>query len=162
MIGKDFYSIMVGFLFLSVIVVSGITYYKIQTKTQTGLKEGWTMKEIGYDTNFTGGLGWEKGFGDWEEYIFKLIETGNVQGDSWGNNIDWTVPGWSVLFKGEETGGTGIDQVFHKTSLEGELIDNLDTPTAEETNNRLGGGWTDSANVFLNYENILYVLHGFV
>jgi hypothetical protein len=156
MIGKDFFcSIMVGFLFLSVIVVSGITYFKIQTKTKTGLKEGWTMKEIGYDTNFVGGLGWGKGFGDWEEYTydFDIIDKGNGQEVSWGNNKNWKVPGWSVLFKPEKTGGTGIDRVFHKTSLEGEFVDNLDTPTAEETNNRLGGGWSDSANVFLNYES---------
>ena len=157
MIGKDFYSIMVGFLFLSVIVVSGFTYYKIQTKTQTGLKEGWTMKEIGYDMNFTGGLEWRNGFGDLEEYKFDTTTPRNNNENENENENEkseyWKAPGWSVLFESEETGGTGIDQVFHKTSLEGELIDNLDTPTAEETNNRLGGGWTDSANVFLNYEN---------
>ena len=167
MIGKDFYSIMVGFLFLSVIVVSGITYYKTQTQTQTqtqtGLKEGWTMKEIGYDTNFIGGLGWGNGLGDWEEYkvdITTPINSNENVGESMYDfditktgNIDmYEAPGWSVLFKGEEKGGTGIDQIFHNTSLEGELGNNSYKPTAEETNNRLGGGWSDSANVFLNYE----------
>jgi hypothetical protein len=38
-----------------------------------------------------------------------------------------------------------VDQVFHKSSFEGELIDNLDVPSADDTLNRLGGGWSRSS-----------------
>lgn len=128
-----------------------------------GVKEGWASQSSGgiYDTNYIGGLGWSRGYGDWDgvELGLGLQGDGTIQGNNvvqgnivvQGNNVvsedtsgGWTPPGWSVLFKGEEVGGVGIDQVFHATSLEGELIQNLDEPSASDTLNRLGGGWSRS------------------
>jgi hypothetical protein len=145
---KGFYSTMFLLLIVCSVVVSGITYYKIQK----GVKEGWTSQSSGgiYDTNYIGGLGWSKGYGDWDGVEMGVGLGGNseVQGTSWGGNVtvsgSWTPPGWSVLYKGEEVGGVGLDQVFHKTSLEGELGYDLDTPSSDETLNRLGGGWSRS------------------
>jgi hypothetical protein len=153
---KGFFSTMFLFLVLCSLVVSGITYYKVQRC----MREGWSTQSNGglYDTNYIGGLGWGKGYGDWGgvETDSGLGGNGNVQGSSLGggNTVvlgnttvsgNWTAPGWSVLFKGEDVGGVDIDQVFHKTSLEGELGENLDSPPAEETINRLGGGWSRSS-----------------
>jgi len=146
---KGFYSTMFSLILLCAVIVSGITYYKVQK----GLKEGWSTQSTGgiYDTNYIGGLGWARGYGDWDgvQLGFGLEGDGTIQGTSWGGKEDvsggsWTPPGWSVLYKGEEVGGVGIDQVFHKTSLEGELGDNLDAPSSSETLNRLGGGWSRS------------------
>jgi hypothetical protein len=143
---KGFYSTMFLFLVLCALVVSGITYYKIQ-KT---VKEGWSSQSSGclYDTNYIGGLGWGKGYGDWNG-VKTEVESGDIQGSSWGGSAttmsgSWKPPGWSVLWEGEPVGGVGIDQVFHKTSFEGELGYNLDAPSSDETLNRLGGGWSRS------------------
>ena len=134
---KGFYSVVIGLLLLCVIVVSGITYYKLQ-KRLTNIKEGWTVKETGYDMKYTGGLGWGKGYGDWNGKKEEMkVEMGNTV----VKTGTWEAPGWSVLWKGDEVGGTGIDQIFHETSLEGELGQDSYPPFDEDTINRLGGGW---------------------
>ena len=112
------------FLVLCSVIVSGITYYKIQKSAREGLT-GQSSTGI-YDLNYIGGLGWGSGYGDWQGNV--VIANG------------WTPPGWSVLWKGEEVGGTGVDQVFHETSLEGEFGGNLDSPSTQDTLYRLGGG----------------------
>lgn len=138
---KGFFSVAIGLLLLCVVVVSGITYYKLQ-KRLTDIKEGLTLKEIGYDTKYTGGLGWGKGYGDWNGKKEEM----NVEGMNYtlgDTDISgtWEAPGWSVLWKGDEVGGTGVDQVFHETSLEGELGQDSYPPLDTDTINRLGGGW---------------------
>ena len=138
---KGFFSVAIGLLLLCVVVVSGITYYKLQ-KRLTDIKEGLTLKEIGYDTKYTGGLGWGKGYGDWNGKTEEM----NVEGMNYtlgDTDISgtWEAPGWSVLWKGDEVGGTGVDQVFHETSLEGELGQDSYPPLDTDTINRLGGGW---------------------
>ena len=146
---KGFYSTMFLLLVLCSVVVSGITYYKIQK----GVKEGWTTQSSGgtYYTDYIGGLGWSKGYGDWYGVEMGLGLQGDVtiQGNIVATEDvsgGWKAPGWSVLYKGEEVGGVGVEQVFHKTSLEGEFIDNLDEPSASDTLNRLGGGWSREHN----------------
>jgi len=134
---KGFYSAAIGLLLLCVIVVSGITYYKLQ-KRLTNIKEGWTVKETGYDMNYTGGLGWGKGYGDWNG---KKEEMNVEMGNTVIKTGTWEAPGWSVLWQGDEVGGTGVDQVFHETSLEGELGEDSYPPLDTDTINRLGGGW---------------------
>ena len=139
---KGFYSTMFLLLIICSIVVASITYYKVQK----GLKEGWTGQSSGgvFDTNYIGGLGWGKGYGDWDGVQLGL----GLQGDGTLKDASggWTPPGWSVLFKGEEVGGVGVDQVFHTTSLEGEMGNNFDSPSVSDTLNRLGGGWSRSNN----------------
>ena len=146
---KGFYSTMLSFLLISALLVSAITYYKV-TKP---MKEGWATQSSGglYDTNYIGGLGWARNFGDWSgvqnESGGNVVLNWNYAGNAPGTVSSWTPPGWSVLWKGEEVGGVGVDQVFHKTSLEGELGENLDSPSAQETINRLGGGWVWEDNI---------------
>ena len=141
---KGFFSVVIGLLLLCVVVVSGITYYKLQ-KRLTDIKEGLTLKEIGYDTKYTGGLGWGKGYGDWNGKIEEMnVELGNTTiklGNTTIKTGTWEAPGWSVLWKGDEVGGTGVDQVFHETSLEGEFVQDSYPPLDTDTINRLGGGW---------------------
>jgi len=133
---KGFYSVAIGLLLLCMVVVSGITYYKLQ-KNMTDIKESWTVKETGYNTKYTGGLGWGKGYGDWNEKEGMNVEMGNTT----IKTGTWEAPGWSVLWEGDEVGGTGDDQVFHKTSLEGEYDPDSYPPFDIDTVNRLGGGW---------------------
>jgi hypothetical protein len=206
---KGFYSVAFGLVILCVIMVSGITYYKLQES----LKKGWKLTEANYDTSYTGGLGWSRGYGDWNVRkeggrvegmesgsssttpsgsgsgtstttppsgsgsgtltttplsgsgsgtlttpVIQYIDAsagGNISSteddiNDWLGNTDasgywrsenWVAPGWSVLWKGEEEGGVDIDQVFHKSSLEGEYGDDSYPPFDEDTINRLGGGW---------------------
>ena len=123
-----------GVLFFLTLVafVSTATYFKTRR-----LYEGWASHNLDseYDTDYIGGLGWGAGFGNWSGRSNKG-------------------KGWSVIWEGEPEGGVGIDQVFHKVSFEGELLKNDDAPSAEDTRNRLGGGWPGgNANIANNNHN---------
>jgi len=182
---KGFYSVVFGLVILCVIMVSGITYYKLQEN----MKEGWKLPDTNYDTSYLGGLGWGRGYGDWNgkkkvervegmeggsgtetsmipsgvywgtANIINASVGGNAKVELGGNislitggnlnyrmgNTDisgkWKSPGWSVLWDNDEVGGTGIDQIFHKTSFEGEYDADTYPPLDIDTINRLGGGW---------------------
>lgn len=115
------------FLFCTILIaiISTVTYFKTRK-----IYEAWSTNSIGgnYDANYIGGLGWGAGFGDWIGKPDTPLPT--------------TPKGWSVSWNGNQVGSVGFDQVFHKTSLEGEFTNKLDSPLPEDTINRLGGGWT--------------------
>jgi hypothetical protein len=156
---KGFYPVVFGLIILCVVMVSGITYYKLQES----MKEGWKLPDTNYDTTYTGGLGWSRGYGDWNGRTIKEGRSveGMVSGSEAGNSTTpssgegnlnyklgdtdisgtWKSPGWSVLWDGDEEGGNGIDQIFHKTSFEGEYDADTYPPFDIDTINRLGGGW---------------------
>jgi hypothetical protein len=165
-------NIFIPFLLLTIIVAVAVyTNYRVKHgwSGDKSLSEGFADL---YGGVTVGGIGWGDAWGEWQgdstgkdwaaeggtppPNACTAATPGNDNvltcstPESAEQPAKWNAPGWSVLFKGAEVGGVGVDQVFHKTSVEGELGFNLDSPSAQDTIKRLGGGysssWVDNKN----------------